>query len=119
MAATKPATTCTTTFGGPQCTGGLGEICVNLSWIASTTQGATYDVYRGSTSGGESIVPIAQNLTGTTYQDDALPINISDLYYDVVAFAGGQSSFPSNEACAQVPTAVAPATGAQATGQHN
>ena len=113
------ATTCSTTMGGPACSGGDGGLCVNLSWTASSTQGVTYSIYRGTTSGGESLTPIAQGITGTTWQDNNLPLSAPDLYYYAVAFLGSLSSIASNETCAAVPTVIAPATNVAAVGQHN
>ena len=50
-----------------------GEKSVTLNWTAPAgVSGATYDVYRGTTSGGESATPIATGVSATTYTDTAL-----------------------------------------------
>lgn len=111
----QAATTCSSTVGGPACTGGLGSICVNLNWGASTTSGVTYSVYRGTTSGGENLTsPIASGLTGLTYQDNSVAVNTS-YYYVTTAMLGGISSTASPEACAQTPNPPAPPTETTAT----
>jgi fibronectin type 3 domain-containing protein len=56
---------------------------VNLSWSAPTGA-VTYNVYRGTTPGGESATPIATGLTTTSYSDTNLT-NGSPYYYEVTA----------------------------------
>lgn len=75
-----------------------GNDQVALAWNASS--GATgYDIYRGTTSGGESTTPIATDVSGTSFTDS----NVSDgttYYYEVTALNGTLQSGDSNQASA-------------------
>ncbi|MGO8671341.1 MAG: malectin domain-containing carbohydrate-binding protein [Capsulimonadaceae bacterium] len=71
---------------------------VALSWTGST--GATsYDVYRGTASGGESATPIATGVTATSYSNTGLT-NGTTYYYTVAAVNSSATSPASNEASA-------------------
>jgi hypothetical protein len=71
---------------------------VALSWNGSS--GATsYNVYRGTTAGGESGTAIASGLTTTTYTDTGLT-NGTTYYYKVAAINSVGTSGLSNEASA-------------------
>lgn len=60
-----------------------GNGSVQLRWIPST--GATsYNVYRGTTPGGENATPIVTGITGTTYNNTGLT-NGTRYYYKVAA----------------------------------
>jgi fibronectin type 3 domain-containing protein len=75
-----------------------GNAQVSLSWTASS--GATsYNVYRGTTAGGESTTAIATGLTGTTYTNTGLT-NGTTYYYKVAAVNSVGTSGQSNEASA-------------------
>lgn len=77
-------------------TGGNGQ--VSLSWNASS--GATsYNVYRGTSPGGESTTAIATGITGTTHVNTGLT-NGSTYYYKVAAVNSSGTSGYSNEASA-------------------
>ena len=72
-----------------------GNTQVSLSW--STSSGATsYNVYRGTTSGGESATPIATGLTSTTYTNTGLT-NTTTYYYKVAAVNSVGTSAESAE----------------------
>ena len=80
---------------------------VQLSWSAPTSTGGassvTYNVYRGTTPGGESTIPIATGLTSTGYLDNPTPHLVSGqrYYYKVKAVnSAGMSPF-SNESSAK------------------
>jgi fibronectin type 3 domain-containing protein len=91
-----------------------GNASVALAWTASS--GATsYNVYRGTTSGGESTTAIATGITATAYADTTVT-NGTKYYYKVAAVNGGGTSGLSNEASA-TPALAAPAapTGLTAT----
>jgi glycosidase/fibronectin type 3 domain-containing protein len=76
-----------------------GNAQVSLSWTASS--GATsYNVYRGTTAGGESGTPIATGVTGTSYANTGLT-NGTTYYYKVAAVNSGGTSGYSNEASAK------------------
>ncbi|MGI0086874.1 MAG: fibronectin type III domain-containing protein, partial [Nitrosotalea sp.] len=87
-----------------------GNTQASLSWTAPANNGGSpitgYNVYRGTTSGGESSTPIATGITSTTYTDTGLT-NGQTYYYTVAAVNSVGISPPSNEASA---TPLAPAT---------
>lgn len=75
-----------------------GNTSVALSWSASTgTTPITYNVYRGTTSGGESSTPIATGVNGVTFNDTGLT-NGTTYYYEVSAANSIGSSGKSGEA---------------------
>jgi uncharacterized repeat protein (TIGR02543 family) len=79
---------------GLSAVGGNGQVALN--WTAAT--GATsYNVYRGTSTGGESTTPIATNVTAATYTDTGLT-NGTAYYYEVKAVNTYGTSGSSNEA---------------------
>ena len=93
-----------------------GNTQVVLNWTAST--GATsYNVYRGTSSGGEGTTALATGVSGATYTDTGLT-NGTTYYYKVTAVSSSGTSGYSNEANATpaAPTAPAAPTGLAATG---
>jgi hypothetical protein len=83
-----------------------GNASVTLNWTASS--GATsYNVYRGTTAGGESATPLATGITAASYSDTAVR-NGTKYYYKVAAVNGGGNSAESAEASA-TPQPTAPA----------
>ena len=68
----------------------------SLSWTASTGA-STYEVFRGTSSGGESTSPVAGGLTATTFTDTGLTNGATYYYYVEAANAGGLSA-QSNQA---------------------
>ena len=77
---------------------------IGLSWTA--TAGATsYNVYRGTSKGGEGTAPYATGITTTSYTDSSVTAGATYYYYVVAVNSFGQST-PSAEASA---TAAAPA----------
>jgi len=100
---------------------GLGAIAghgqVSLSWTASS--GATsYNVYRGTSAGGEGATPVKTGVTGPAFTDTGLT-NGATYYYKVAAVNGSGTSGFSNEVSA-MPQVAAPAapTGLTATAGH-
>jgi fibronectin type 3 domain-containing protein len=72
-----------------------GNAQVSLSWTGSS--GATsYNVYRGTSAGGEGTTAIATGITGSTYTDSGLT-NGTKYYYTVKAVNSAGTSAPSNE----------------------
>ena len=69
---------------------------VDLSWTASS--GALYyNIYRGTSPGGESATPIATFVTGTSYSDTTV---VSGTYYYVMKAINLSGNTNSNEASA-------------------
>jgi regulation of enolase protein 1 (concanavalin A-like superfamily) len=79
----------------PVITASSGSNKITLSW--PTVSGATtYNIYRGTTPGGESVTPIVTGLTATTFADfTGLPG--TTYYYTVTATNTNGSSAFSNE----------------------
>ncbi len=90
-------------------TAAAGDSSATLSWSA-VPGASTYNIYRGTTAGGESSTPIATGVTGTTYMVTAL--TDGQAYYFTVAAVNtyGTSGF-SNQASA---TPAAPVEGTNA-----
>jgi len=95
--------------GSPQTVSlsGTGSHDVILSWTASATPGVMgYNVYRGTTSGGESSTPLNSTPTnGTAYTDEIVTAG-ANYYYVVTAVASDAvtQSPNSNEVAAAVPS---------------
>jgi hypothetical protein len=88
----------------------LGKGCVTghsaiLTWAASTSPNVTYNVYRGTSTGGESALPLnATPITVLTYTDSTVQLG-QTYYYVVKAVGSGNSlSVASNEIPANIPT---------------
>lgn len=62
--------------------------------------GQTFNVYRGTTPGGESATPIATAQTGTSYVDSSGLSDDTTYYYYLKAVSGSQSSTASSEVSA-------------------
>jgi fibronectin type 3 domain-containing protein len=93
-------------------TASAGNGSVSLSWSAPTSNGGSaitgYNVYRGTSPGGEATTPVTTGVTGTSFTDTGLA-NGTTYYYKVAAVNSAGTSPPSNEASAtpQVPSAAA------------
>jgi hypothetical protein len=76
---------------------GTGTDWVLLQWVASPTTGVTYNVYRGTSAGGESTTPLNTSpVSATSYTD----INVTSgqtYFYIVEAVDSGGNSTASNE----------------------
>jgi hypothetical protein len=82
---------------------------VNLSWTASDSTVTGYNVYRSTTSGGESTTPLNSSPlspTATSYQDTSVLAG-NTYYYTVKGVNGPATSSASNEAHVTVSTTVA------------
>ncbi|HEY2044413.1 MAG TPA: fibronectin type III domain-containing protein [Jatrophihabitans sp.] len=83
---------------------------VSLSWTAPTANGGSpvtgYNIYRGTTAGGEVATPLASNVTTLSYTDIA-DTNGSAYFYKVAAVNAVGVSAQSNEASA-APLATVP-----------
>ena len=98
---------------GLAATAGSGQ--VSLSWSASAGA-SSYNVYRGTSAGGESATAYATGITTASYADTSVT-NGTTYYYEVKAVNTGGTSGYSNEANA-TPISGLPAapTGLVATG---
>lgn len=75
-----------------------GNTQVSLTWTASS--GATsYNVYRGTSAGGESTTPVVTGVTASTYTNTGLT-NGTTYYFKVKAVNSAGTSGYSNEASA-------------------
>ena len=102
-----------------------GDGSVSLSWSAPVSDGGTgvtgYNVYRGTTAGGEATTPVATNVGTTSYTDPGVT-NGTKYYYKVAAVNAVGTSPQSNEAsatpqqAATVPTAPQGLTAAATNG---
>ena len=81
-----------------------GNTQISLSWTAGTGQ-TSYNLYRGTTAGGEAATAIATGITGTTYTNTGLT-NGTTYYYKVAAVNSLGTSGMSNEASATPQAAV-------------
>jgi fibronectin type 3 domain-containing protein len=97
---------------GLTATAGSGS--VTLNWTASS--GATsYNVYRGTTAGGESTSAIVTGITSASYSDTGLT-NGTKYYYKVAAVnAGGTSALSAEASATPQPSAPAAPIGLTAT----
>jgi len=94
VSATAPVVTVTPGTLNLIATAGSGQVA--LVWN-TTTAAPNYNIYRGTTSGGESATAIASAVTGTSYTDQTLNNGVA-YYYTVAAFANGSQVASSNEA---------------------
>ena len=87
-----------------------GNASVSLSWAAPSSNGGSpvtgYDVYRGTTAGGESATPLATNVSARSFTD-ASAVNGTTYFYTVAAVNAVGVSPQSGEASA-TPQATAP-----------
>jgi fibronectin type 3 domain-containing protein len=111
---TPPSASAPSTPTGVTATAGAGK--VSLSWTASS--GATsYNVYRGTSSGGEGTTAYASGLTGTSYTDTSVTAGTT-YYYKVAAVNSAGTSAQSSEVSATPTSGVtvpAAPTGVTAT----
>jgi len=83
---------------------GTGLHNVALMWGASSTSGVTYNVFRGTSPGGESTTALNSSPISSLTYTDANVTSGQTYYYVVEAVNSAGSSAPSNEASAGVPT---------------
>jgi fibronectin type 3 domain-containing protein len=95
-ASTTPEATLPSAPTGLTAAAGNGQ--VSLLWTASTGA-ASYNVYQGTSSGGEGTTPIATGVTSTTYAVTGLT-NGTEYYFKVAAVNTAGTSALSSEASA-------------------
>ena len=94
---------------------GISTSEIDLSWTASSSSGATYSVYRFTSTGftpGPSYL-VASGISATAYNDVSIPASGTRYYYRVIAVCNSVLSTATNEANAA--TLVAPPTSLAAT----
>ena len=92
-----------------------GSSSIALTWTASSGA-ASYNVFRGTTSGGEAAQALVTGLTGTSYADSS--VNAGTTYYYKVSANNASGASPqSNEASAQVATGSGSGGGGTGSGQ--
>jgi hypothetical protein len=95
--------------GSPQTASlsGTGSHDVITAWTASPSSGIMgYNVYRGTTSGGESSTPLNSTpINGTTFTDESVAAGVTYYYLVTSVASNGTTQSPaSNEASATVPS---------------
>jgi fibronectin type 3 domain-containing protein len=76
---------------------GTGTDSVLLQWAASPTAGVTYNVYRGTSSGGESSTPLNTSAVSATSYTDTNVTSGQTYFYIVEAVDSSGKSTASNE----------------------
>lgn len=82
-------------------------LTVKLVWTASTTTGVTYNVYRGTVSGGPYTMLNLSAISALTYTD-ANPVDGANYYVVTAVKAGSPESVRSNQVLAQVTNPTPP-----------
>jgi len=75
---------------------------VSLVWLSSTSQGVTYDVYRGTVNGGPYTL-LASGITSTSYTDASVRSGSTYYYVTTAVDSTGAQSTNSNVVQAVVP----------------
>jgi hypothetical protein len=87
-----------------------GNQTVQLSWSAPTSNGGaavtSYNIYRGTTPGGESGAPVASGVTTTSFTD--FPLTNGITYYYTVAAINSVGLGPQSGEANATPRATAP-----------
>ena len=74
---------------------------ITLNWAAYGHAVSSYNVYRGTTAGGEGATPIATGVTGTSYTDSGLAGGVT-YFYKITAVDDGGEGPKSVEASAAI-----------------
>ncbi len=69
---------------------------IQISWTAPASGASSYNVYRGTSAGGEGATAYATGITGTSYQDVSLANNTT-YYYKVTAVSPGGEGAATSE----------------------
>ncbi|MFI5379946.1 MAG: PA14 domain-containing protein [Tepidisphaerales bacterium] len=104
---------------GPTAAPGNGQIALNWtapSYNAANSTSLTFNVYRGTTAGGEAPTAVATGLTSPTFTDTSLVIG-QTYYYKVTAVeVGGESARSTEISALALPVGFVPGSGASVTG---
>ena len=121
IASSTPFGTSTVPDAPTALTATAGDAHISLSWNASSSDGGSpitgYNIYRGTTSGGEIVIPISTVDSSITTYDDIGLTNGQQYFYKVSAINSIGSSSASNEASATPisgPTVPSAPTGLEA-----
>ena len=92
---------------------------MQLSWSAPASTGGaavtSYNVYRGTTAGGEGTTPVATGVTGTSFTDT--PLTNGTTYYYTVAAVNAVGTGPQSAEATATPQAGAPSAPLGLTGK--
>ncbi|HEX4147156.1 MAG TPA: choice-of-anchor Q domain-containing protein, partial [Pirellulales bacterium] len=93
----------------------------DLSWTAAAGTITGYNVYRGTTSGGESSTPLNSSPlpAGTTSYHDTTVVAGNTYYYVVKAIDGSATSASSNEVVAKITSGAISSTPVSLTGAYS
>jgi fibronectin type 3 domain-containing protein len=116
-ASATPQQAATAPLAPQNLTAATANAAVQLTWTAPSSNGGAaitgYNVYRGTSSGAESVAPVASNVSGTSFTDTGLT-NGTAYFYKVAAVNAVGVSLLSNEASA-IPRATVPTAPLAAT----
>jgi len=82
---------------------GVVQHTVSLSWIASTSTVAGYNVYRSTTSGSGYLKINSSLVSGLTYTDASVTSGTTYFYVTTAVDSSGNESTFSNQATAVIP----------------
>jgi fibronectin type 3 domain-containing protein len=83
---------------------GIGSHAVTVSWQASTSTVAGYNVYRGATTGGPYTKLNSSLVAATNYVDSSVQAGQTYYYVATAVDAANNESVHSNQAIAVVPS---------------
>jgi hypothetical protein len=83
---------------------------VDLSWIASTSTVAGYNVYRSYTSGGPYVLITPAPIAATQFSDANVSPRVTYFYVATAVDLSANESVKSNEAFAAIPSSFPPVT---------
>ncbi len=122
-AASNQASATTQTALAPAAPSGLNSTSasssqINLAWTTSTTNGVTYSVYSGTTSGSTTTL-LAAGVSSTSYAATGLTANTTYYFTVKAVTAAGGVSTPSNQTSARTQPVSAPAAPTALTASTN
>jgi hypothetical protein len=95
----------TASLGGPCLVDSITPHSATLSWAASSSPSVTYNVYRGSTSGGPYATKVnSAPIIGLSYVDTTVLAGQTYYYVATAVDGNGNESAYSNQAPATIPS---------------